>query len=96
MKAVCKRTRLGWAPVRRGSATRPHLELRSSNERAERGPRFDPGCHEIQRVSSRRWIRVLTVDCVTCNRCDAATKLPVATTTRNVRASSVSIGVADI
>ena len=39
---------------------------------------------------------MLTVDWVTCSRAAASTKLPVAITTRNVRASSVSIGIVDI
>jgi hypothetical protein len=41
-------------------------------------------------------MRLLTVDCVTCIRCAAETKLPAAMTARNVRASSVSIGNDDI
>ena len=36
-------------------------------------------------------MRALTVDCVTCRRLAAATKLPVAATIRKVRASSVSM-----
>src|SRR5690606_8107313 len=43
------------------------------------------------RCSSKRWIRALTVDWVMCSLLAASTKLPVATTTRKVRASSVSI-----
>ncbi len=37
----------------------------------------------------------LTVDWVTCSRCAASTKLPAAVTTKKVRASSVSIVLAD-
>jgi hypothetical protein len=41
-------------------------------------------------------MRALIVDCVTCSRSAALTKLPAATTVRKVRASSVSMAHSQI